>query len=217
MQEMNFSRDFIDTTFKCIIEPLKETDEVYVVSDGKVYKWDNSVVSVTDEYLAHFKEVKNIDCSVFNSCSNSNTTFIDIVEEKATELNVGYESNNKKPFKTEFHLLNYFVKHCDLFPDNWEKVTIEDNINDIAEWIINVNKEVAKQLIPDEYKNDLPDNNTHLKKVFISILTLSLKDDKVNKLLAIIKAVKDYCDKLKAAKEAKKQSDNKEEKKSDES
>jgi hypothetical protein len=70
------------------------------------------------------------------------------------------------------------------------------------------------QLIPDEYK-DLQDNEA-IKRVLESIVILSLKDDKVNKLITVAKAVKDYCDKLKAAKESKKLSDNKEEKQSDE-
>lgn len=215
MQEMDFSRDFTDTTFNCIIEPLKETDEVYVVSNGKVYKWDNSVVSVTDEYLAHFKEVKNIDCSVFNSCSDSKISFTDIVEEKVTEMKVSYESTNKNPIKTEKYLLDYFVKHCDLFPNNWEKVTIQEDILSIAEWIINVNKSIVMHLIPDEYKN-LQDNDA-LKQVLMGTFIVTLNDDNVNKLIATVKAVKVCCDKLKAAKESKKPADNKEEKKSDES
>ena len=216
MQRMTFYKNLTRTTLNCIIEPLKETDEVYVVSDGKVYKWDNTATETTTEYLEHFKEVKNIDCSVFNnnSCSDSNASFIDIVEKEATKWKVKYESNNKNPVKTEYHLLNHCVKNCDVFPNNWEKVTIKDDICSIAEWIINVNKSVAIDLIPDEYKA-LQDNEA-LKHVLMGSLIVTLNDDSVNKLIAIAKAVKDYCDKLKAAKEAKKPADNKEEKKSDE-
>lgn len=205
--------------FKGIMEPLKETDEVYVVSDGKVYKWDNSVVSVTDEYLAHFTEVSADVCPVFNTQDHNcdpTVSFIDIVEKEATTLKIKYESSSKNPFKTESFLLDHFINKCDLFPNNWEKVTLEDNITDIAEWVINVNKDIVIPLIPQEYR-DLQDNAIYFKQVLVSVLTLSINDENINKLLTITKAVKYYCDKLKAAKESKKSSATKAEEKADES
>lgn len=206
--------------FKGIMEPLKETDEVYVVSDGKVYKWDNSVVSVTDEYLAHFTEVSVTDvCPVFNTQDRScdlTVPFIDIVAKEATDLKIKYESNSKNPFKTESFLLDHFINKCDLFPNNWEKVTLEDNIIDIAEWVINIDKAIVIPLIPQEYR-DLQDNAIYFKQVLVSVLTLSIHDENINKLIAITKAVKEYCDKLKAAKESKKSSATKAEEKADES
>lgn len=219
MHEMKFGKDFTITTFKCIVEPLKETDEVYVVSaEGKIYKWDNTVTELTDKYLEHFTEVSADVCPVFNTQNHScdpTVSFIDIVAKEAAELKIKYESSSKNPFKTESFLLDHFINKCDLFPNNWEKVTLGDNITDIAEWVINVNKDLVIPLIPEEYK-DLQDNDT-FKQVLVSVLTLSINDDNVNKLLAITKAVKDHCDDLKAAKASKKSSDNKEEKKSDES
>src|SRR5574344_269806 len=230
MQKMTFHTIGTRTVLNCIIEPLKEGDQVYVVTaEGKVLKWDNTVTETTTEYLEHFSEVSVNDCPVFNncSCSNSTVSFNDIVEKEATKLNVKYESNSKNPFKTESYLLDYFVGHCDVFPNNWEKVTIHDDIHSIADWIIDADKSSTMQLIPDEYK-DLQDKEV-IKRVLESIVILSLKDDKVNKLITIAKAVKDYCDKLKAAKavkdycdklkaakESKRSPDNKEEKKSDE-
>lgn len=217
MQKTTFYAIGTRTRIDCIIEPLKEGDQVYVVSEGgKVYKWDNTVTEITAEYLAHFSEVSVNDCPVLVncSCSNSTVSFIDIIEAKVTELNVKYESNSKNPFKTESYLLDYFVEHCDVFPNNWKKVTIRDDIHSIVDWAVDADKSSAMQLIPDEYK-DLQDNEA-IKRVLESTLVLSLKDDKVNKLIAIAKAVKDYCNKLKAAKESKRSPDNKEEKKSDE-
>lgn len=220
MQKMTFYAIGTRTVLNCIMEPLKEGDQVYVVTkSGAVYKWDNTVTETTTEYLEHFSEVSNADCPVFNSrpvsnsCSNSEVSFIDIVEKEATKLNVKYESNSKNPFKTESYLLDYFVEHCDVFPNNWKKVTIHDDIHSIADWVIDADKSSTMQLIPDEYK-DLQDNEA-IKRVLESIVVLSLKDDKVNKLITIAKAVKDYCDKLKAAKESKKQQDNKDDKKSE--
>jgi hypothetical protein len=219
MQKMTFHTIGTRTVLNCIIEPLKDTDQVYVVTaEGKVLKWDNTVTETTTEYLEHFSEVSVNDCPVLNSCSNSEVSFIDIVEKEATKLNVKYESNSKNPFKTESYLLahfvEHFVEHCDVFPNNWKKVTIHDDTHSIVDWIIDVDKSSAMHLIPDEYK-DLQDNEV-IKRVLESIVILSLKDDKVNKLITVAKAVKDYCDKLKAAKESKKLSDNKEEKQSDE-
>ena len=218
MQKMAFYAIGTRTRIDCIIEPLKEGDQVYVVSEGgKVYKWDNNVTETTTEYLAHFKEVQNIFFkeNVAKSVVESDkVSFIDIIEAKVTELNVKYESNSKNPFKTESYLLDYFVKNCDIFPNNWKKVTIHDDIHGIADWAVDADKSSAMQLIPDEYK-DLQDNGA-IKRVLESIVVLSLKDDKFNKLIAIAKAVKDYCNKLKAAKESKRSPDNKEEKKSDE-
>src|SRR5574344_1996256 len=234
MQKMTFHTIGTRTVLNCIIEPLKEGDQVYVVTaEGKVLKWDNTVTETTTEYLEHFSEVSVNDCPVFNncSCSNSTVSFNDIVEKEATKLNVKYESNSKNPFKTESYLLahfvEHFVEHCDVFPNNWKKVTIHDDTHSIVDWIIDVDKSSAMHLIPDEYK-DLQDNEV-IKRVLESIVILSLKDDKVNKLITIAKAVKDYCDKLKAAKvvkdycdklkaakESKRSPDNKEEKKSDE-
>lgn len=221
MQKMTFHTIGTRTVLNCIIEPLKEGDQVYVVTtEGKVLKWDNTVTETTTEYLEHFSEVSVNDCpvlnscSVSNSCSNSEVSFIDIVEKEATKLNVKYESNSKNPFKTESYLLDYFVEHCDVFPNNWKKVTIHDDIHSIADWVIDADKSSTMQLIPDEYK-DLQDNEV-IKRVLESIVVLSsLKDDKVNKLITIAKAVKDYCDKLKAAKESKKQQDNKDDKKAE--
>src|SRR5574344_665705 len=233
MQKITFHTIGTRTVLNCIIEPLKEGDQVYVVSNGKLYHWDNTVTETTTEYLEHFSEVSVNDCPVLNSCSVSNScadstvSFADIVEKEATKLNVKYESNSKNPFKTESYLLDYFVGHCDVFLNNWEKVTIHDDIHSIADWIIDADKSSTMQLIPDEYK-DLQDKEV-IKRVLESIVILSLKDDKVNKLITIAKAVKDYCDKLKAAKavkdycdklkaakESKRSPDNKEEKKSDE-
>lgn len=213
MHEINFSDYCNDTTLCGIIEPLKEGDKVYILTkDGKLYKWDDTVVSVTNEYLTHFKEVSDIDCAevavesvVEPSVEAVESSFDEIVARVAAELNVKYESNSKNPFKTESYLLDYFEEHCDVFPNNWEKVTIQDNIYSIVNWIINVNKSAVMHFIPDEYK-DLQDNRS-IKQVLTSIIILSLKDDKVNKLIAIVKAVKDYCDNLKAAKESKIQSD----------
>lgn len=224
MQKMTFYTIGTRTVLPCVIEPLKEGDQVYVVSNGKLYHWDNTVTETTTEYLEHFSEVSVNDCPVLNSCSVSNScadstvSFADIVEKEATKLNVKYESNSKNPFKTESYLLahfvEHFVEHCDVFPNNWKKVTIHDDTHSIVDWIIDVDKSSAMHLIPDEYKN-LQDNEV-IKRVLESIVILSLKDDKVNKLITVAKAVKDYCDKLKAAKESKKLSDNKEEKQSDE-
>ena len=215
MQKMTFYAIGTRTVLNCIIEPLKEGDQVYVVSEGgKVYKWDNTVTEITAEYLAHFSEVSVNDCPVLVncSCSNSTVSFNDIVEKEAAELKIKYESNSKNQVKTESYLLDYFVGHFDMLPNNYEKVTLEDNIIDIAEWVINVNKDVVMHLIPKEYI-DLQDNEVYFKQVLASVLTLSINDENVNKLLAITKAVKDYCDKLKAAKEGKKQQDNKDDKK----
>lgn len=223
MQKMTFYTIGTRTVLPCVIEPLKEGDQVYVVSNGKLYHWDNTVTETTTEYLEHFSEVSVNDCPVLNSCSVSNScadstvSFADIVEKEATKLNVKYESNSKNPFKTESYLLDYFVEHFvehgDVFPNNWKKVTIHDDTHNIVDWIIDVDKSSAMHLIPDEYK-DLQDNEV-IKRVLESIVILSLKDDKVNKLITIAKAVKDYCDKLKAAKESKKLSDNKDDKKSE--
>src|SRR5574344_740588 len=143
MQKMTFYTIGTRTVLNCIIEPLKDTDQVYVVTtEGKVLKWDNTVTETTTEYLEHFSEVSNADCPVFNRCSVSNSTvsFADIVEKEATKLNVKYESNSKNPFKTESYLLDYFVGHCDVFLNNWEKVTIHDDIHSIADWIIEIGR-----------------------------------------------------------------------------
>ena len=206
MHKMTFYKNYAEVSVNCIIEPLKETDEVYVVSDGKVYKWDNTVTSTTDKHLEHFKEVSVYDCPVFKSCSDSNVSFTDIVEKEVTKNKIKYESTNDNA-KTESFLLDYFaVKNRNIFPSKWEKVTMADNLGDIAEWIIKVNKPVAMQLIPDDYK-DLSADDTQLAQVLTSALTLSLRDDKANREIAIIKAVKACCDNLKAAKESKKPSD----------
>ena len=214
MQKMIVTKNFTTTVLNCIIEPIRETDEVYLVSDGKIYKWDNTTASSAGEYLEHFSEVSVEDCPVFNTqnhSADSTVSFNDIIEKEAMDLKIKYESNSKNPFKTESFLLDHFINKCDLFPNNWEKVTLEDNIIAIAEWVINANKDIVMPLIPQEYI-DLQDNEVYFKQVLVSVLTLSINDENVNKLLAITKAVKDYCDKLKAAKESKKSSDNKEEK-----
>lgn len=219
MNEMRVYDDNRGITFNIIIELLKDTDRLYIVSDdGKIYKRNNTVTAGKSDYLENFIEVSAVDCPVFNttSCSDPNVPFIDIVAKEATELKIKYESSSKNPFKTESFLLDHFINKCDLFPNNWEKVTLDDNLTNIAEWVINVNKDLVIPLIPQEYR-DLQDNHEYFKQVLVSVLTLSINDDNVNKLLAITKAVKDHCDDLKAAKVSKKSSDNKEEKKSDES
>lgn len=219
MKEINSNKVFTDNTINVIFEQLKSTDEIYLVTDGKIYKWDNTESESLCEYLEHFSEVSVEDCPVFNTQNHNcdpTVSFIDIVVKEATELKIKYESSSKNPFKTESFLLDHFINKCDLFPNNWEKVTLDDNLTNIAEWVINVNKDLVIPFIPQEYR-DLQDNHEYFKQVLVSVLTLSINDDNVNKLLAITKAVKDHCDDLKAAKVSKKSSDNKEEKKSDES
>ena len=220
MNEMRVYDDNRGITFNIITELLKDTDRLYIVSDeGKIYKRNNTVTARKSDYLENFTEVSADTCPVFNTQDHNYDTvgsFIDIVEKEATELKIKYESSSKNPFKTESFLLDHFINKCDLFPNNWEKVTLGDNIADIAEWVINVNKDIVIPLIPQEYR-DLQDNAIYFKQVLVSVLTLSINDENINKLLAITKAVKEYCDKLKAAKESKKSSVTKAEEKADES
>src|SRR5574344_1306893 len=214
MQKMTFYTIGTRTVLNCIIEPLKDTDQVYVVTtEGKVLKWDNTVTETTTEYLEHFSEVSNADCPVFNRCSVSNScadstvSFADIVARLATESNVKYESNSKNPFKTERFLLHRSMKELELFPNSYKRLSLKDNLSEISEWVIDVDKNAVDTMISEEYKNC--GNSDELKQIFTSVLTLSIKDDKVNRMVAIFKAVKEYCQYLKTANESKKQSDNK--------
>lgn len=226
---MNFYKNYKSVSVNCINEPLKETDEVYVISDGKLYKWDNTVTNTTDIYLEHFKEVPVYDYpQIFKSCSfNSSVSFLDVVENIATENKIKYESNSNKPVKTESHLLNCCIENRSVFPKSHKELSLKDDLSGLVEWIIKVYKDatnnatddsviinVVNGLIPKgctaEYLRDV----NILKQVLTGSLTVSIiSDDNVNRLFSIIKAVKDYCDKIKAAKESKKQSNAKEDNK----
>lgn len=217
MQKMNFYKNCKSVTVSCINEPLKETDEVYVISDGKLYKWDNTVTDMTDKYLEHFKEVSINDCpQIFKACSDSSVSFLDVVAKIAAEEKIKYESNSNNPVKTERCLLDNClkIKYGSKFPMSYKRLSLEDDLSGICEWLIKVNKNatddsmipgVVTSMIPKGYnKDELQDDK--LKQVLFGSLVVSLEDKHVNRVFSIIKAVKDYCDNLKAAKESKKQS-----------
>lgn len=186
--------------FKGIMEPLKETDEVYVVSDGKVYKWDNTVTEVTDEYLEHFKEVgfKLVEIEELPIQLRVNNFMF---ENKERLIEISASSKLESELERKF-LIDRFVLenlyNLDLFKrDIWTKVTEDEDLTSLIDWLHKVSPEHMRLLLNDNYK-DITIVET-LKKLTEAWLLVNLQQDEINKRVEILLAIRNACESYRTA------------------
>jgi hypothetical protein len=181
-----------------IIEPLKKGDMIYLVRDGHIYEWDNTVTETSTEDLEHFKEVGlklveieelPIQLRVNNSMSENKERLIEI------SVSSKLESESELELEREF-LIDRFVLdnlyNLDLFKnDIWTKVTEDENLTSLIDWLYQVSPEHMRLLLNDNYK-DITDVKT-LKKLTAAWLLVNLQQDEINKRVEILLAIKNAC------------------------
>ena len=177
-----------------IYEPVRKTDRVFVLRDGIIYEWNNTVTEqIAEDDLRHFNET--------NLVLTENKVSVDDILAEIAE-GVKYESNDTNPDKTESFLLK---KLCD------DKRFHNANVPELddSQFCISDLKPIASMIISLAYRGELcPEANEIMKKGGQSesdvqaYMWLGKKDKNMNKLLTAWFAVRKLCEKLKADKEA---------------
>lgn len=199
MQKMNFYRNLTRITLNCIIEPLKEGDMIYLVRDGHIYEWDNTVTETTTEDLEHFKEV-GLKIEVLPIQLRVNN-FMSEIKERLIEISVSskLESESESELEREF-LIDRFVLdnlyNLDLFKnDIWTKVTEDEDLTSLIDWLYQVSPKFMRLLLNDNYK-DIKNEET-LKKLTEAWLLVNLQQDEINKRVEILLAIRNACESIK--------------------
>lgn len=200
MQEMTFSNNWETEEIDVIIEPLKEGDMIYLVRDGHIYEWDNSVTEITNEDLEHFKEVGlklveieelPVQLRVNNFMSENNERLIEISASSKLESEL-----ERKFLIDRFVLENLY--NLDLFKrDIWTKVTEDQDLTSLIDWLYQVSPKFMRLLLNDNYK-DIKNEET-LKKLTEAWLLVNLQQDEINKRVEILLAIKNACESYRTA------------------
>jgi hypothetical protein len=189
-----FNRIFTTSWDYGITEPLKKGDMIYLVRDGHIYEWDNTVTEITNEDLKHFKEVGlklveieelPIQLRVNKFMSENKKRLIEISASSKLESEL-----ERKLLIDRFVLDNLY--NLDLFKnDIWTKVTEDENLTSLIDWLYQVSPEHMRLLLNDNYK-DITDVKT-LKKLTAAWLLVNLQQDEINKRVEILLAIKNAC------------------------
>lgn len=200
MQKMTFSNNWETEKIDVIIEPLKEGDMIYLVRDGHIYEWDNSVTEITNEDLEHFKEVGlklveieelPVQLRVNNFMSENNERLIEISASSKLESEL-----ERKFLIDRFVLENLY--NLDLFKrDIWTKVTEDQDLTSLIDWLYQVSPKFMRLLLNDNYK-DIKNEET-LKKLTEAWLLVNLQQDEINKRVEILLAIKNACESYRTA------------------
>lgn len=200
MQTMTFSNNWENEEIDVIIEPLKEGDMIYLVRDGHIYEWDNSVTEITNEDLEHFKEVGlklveieelPVQLRVNNFMSENNKRLIEISASSKLESEL-----ERKFLIDRFVLENLY--NLDLFKrDIWTKVTEDQDLTSLIDWLYQVSPKFMRLLLNDNYK-DIKNEET-LKKLTEAWLLVNLQQDEINKRVEILLAIKNACESYRTA------------------
>jgi hypothetical protein len=197
-----FNRIFTTSWDYGITEPLKKGDMIYLVRDGHIYEWDNTVTEITDEDLIHFKEVglKLVEIEELPIQLRVNN-FMSENKERLIEISVSskLESESELELEREF-LIDRFVLdnlyNLDLFKnDIWTKVTEDEDLTSLIDWLYQVSPEHMRLLLNDNYK-DITDVKI-LKKLTAAWLLVNLQQDEINKRVEILLAIRNACESIK--------------------
>ena len=199
MQKMSFYSGWgNENEVDVIIEPLKEGDKIYLVRDGNIYEWDNTVIETTNEDLKHFKEVgfKLVEIEELPIQLRVNN-FMSENKERLIEI----AASSKSDLKTKF-LIDRFVLdnlyNLDLFKnDIWTKVREDEDLTSLIDWLYQVSPEHMRLLLNDNYK-DITNVET-LKKLTAAWLLVNLQQDEINKRVEILLAIKNACESYRTA------------------
>lgn len=178
-----------------IYEPVRESDRVFVLRDGVVYEWDNTVTEqIAEDDLRHF-----------------NPTNLHLVEDKVsvddilaeTATGVVYQSNDTNPDKTESFLFKKLVTDKRF----WKLALpeLDDSqfgISDLAALGSILFALVNRNELPLEASKKIKES-CHSASDVQAAFWLGRKEKDANRLLTAWFAVSKLCEQLKAAKVAK--------------
>lgn len=172
----------------CICEPICETDRVFVLRDGVIYEWDNTVTEHTiSPDLKHF--------TATNLVLTENKVSVDDILSEIAE-GVKYKSD-----KTESFLFRTMMGHAKfrnvIVPELDSSSFGLDDLKAMASALISLyeRNELDPELkgLVDECGKSVPDLQANL--------WVSRKDKHTNKLLTAWFAISKLCEQLKANKE----------------
>ena len=191
---MIISTIFNETNSYFINEPLKEGDMIYLVRDGHIYEWDNTVTETTYKDLKHFKEVglKLVEIEELPIQLRVNN-FMSENKERLIEISASskLESELERKFLIDKFVLDNLY-NLDLFKrDIWTKVTEDEDLKSLIDWLHKVSPEHVRLLLNDNYK-DITNVKT-LKKLTEAWLLVNLQQDEINKRVEILLAIKNAC------------------------
>lgn len=183
-----------------ITEPLKEGDMIYLVRDGRIYEWDNTVTEITNVDLKHFKEVglKLVEIEELPIQLRVNK-FMSENKKRLIEISASLklESELERKFLIDRFVLDNLY-NLDLFKrDIWTKVTEDENLTSLIDWLYQVSPEHMGSLLNDNYK-DITNVKT-LKKLTAAWLLVNLQQDEINKRVEILLAIKNACESYRTA------------------
>lgn len=183
-----------------ITEPLKEGDMIYLVRDGRIYEWDNTVTEITNVDLKHFKEVglKLVEIEELPIQLRVNK-FMSENKKRLIEISASLklESELERKFLIDRFVLDNLY-NLDLFKtDIWTKVTEDQDLTRLIDWLYKVSPEHMRLLLNDNYK-DITDVKT-LKKLTAAWLLVNLQQDEINKRVEILLAIKNACESYRTA------------------
>lgn len=183
-----------------ITEPLKEGDMIYLVRDGRIYEWDNTVTEITNVDLKHFKEVglKLVEIEELPIQLRVNNF---ISENKERLIEIAASSKLESELESKFLIARFVLNklyNLDLFKnDIWTKVTEDEDLTSLIDWLYQVSPEHMRLLLNDNYK-DITNVET-LKKLTEAWLLVNLRQDVINKRVEILLAIKNACESYRTA------------------
>ena len=178
-----------------IYEPVRKTDRVFVLRDGVIYEWDNTVTEqIAEDDLRHFNETNFV-------LTENKVSVDDILAEIAKGVN--YQSNDTNQDKTESFL---FVRLITSEKFSKAKFDILDDsqfgLADLERFSVILSKFASREDVHrDEAFTKVFEGKTPAD--IQAGLWLSRKEKDTNRLLTAWFAVSKLCEQLKAAKESK--------------
>ena len=184
-----------DICVPTIYEPVRKTDRVFVLRDGVIYEWDNTVTEqIAEDDLRHFTATNLV-------LTENKVSVDDILAEIAKGVN--YQSNDTNQYKTESFL---FVRLITSEKFSKAKFDILDDsqfgLADLERFSVILSEFASREDVHrDEAFTKVFEGKTPAD--IQAGLWLSRKEKDTNRLLTAWFAVNKLCEQLKAAKESK--------------
>ena len=179
-----------------------EDIEVYVRYNGVLYCATPGVAE--DTYQRWFGSV---DCSKSDMFTISDLALTKL--EKSVDAVIAAVCSNMKyqskdgDLKTEKHVFNRIINNAailSLVPP--VKIILTDiNLTELIDWVYTISPDYIKKLVPvNNMLDELKNNDEVIKAICVATLTVSLstakQDDVLAKIVALLVAVKKFCEDL---------------------
>lgn len=181
-----------------IYEPVRKTDRVFVLRDGVIYEWDNTVTEqIAEDDLRHFNETNFV-------LTENKVSVDDILAEIAK--GVVYQSNDTNPDKTEYYLFKKLVSDGRFCKSTLPELDDSQfGISDLATLGSIIFTLVNRGELPAEASKKIKESCRCPADVQAAFW-IGRKEKDANRLLTAWFAVSKLCEQLKSAKVASKQS-----------